>query len=211
MYSLTDGDSAEAGRALMGDCRTGDHGGFRPGCRIFPTGAGSLSRQYARMRSSDYGTGYRALRIGRASLQNRGYLITTVCDRRWPWFRPGAAAEAVAAKLDEPELWGEASAFCWVLMPDHLHILIQLGSDRSLSSLVQRVKSVTALAANRTMSRRGRVWMPGFHDRALRAEEEVEAVARYVICNPIRAGLVESADEYPYWNCVWRDERRMLF
>ncbi len=163
------------------------------------------------MRSSDSGTGYRALRKGRVSLRNQGYLITTVCDRRWPWFRPGAAAEAVAAKLDEPELWGEADALCWVLMPDHLHILVQLGSDRSLSSLVQRVKSVTALVANRTVSRRGRVWMHGFHDRALRAEEEIENVARYLICNPIRAGLVESPHQYPYWNCVWRDERQVPF
>jgi hypothetical protein len=53
--------------------------------------------------------------------------------------------------------------------------------------------------------------MPGFHDRALRAEGEVETVARYVICNPIRAGLVESADQYPYWKCVWRDERHIPF
>ena len=49
----------------------------------------------------------------------------------------------------------------------------------------------------------GRLYLLTFHDRALRREEDVKAVARYIIANPIRAGLVRRAGDYPHWDCVW--------
>ncbi len=147
--------------------------------------------------------GYRALRAGRASLQGQHYLITTVFHERARRFLDGRDAFAVASKLKESELWEESRLLCWVLMPDHLHMLIELGACRSLSALIQRVKCVTARSANQAGGRSGSVWMPGFHDRALRAEDEMVGVARYIIENPIRAGLAEEIGEYPYWGSVW--------
>jgi len=47
------------------------------------------------------------------------------------------------------------------------------------------------------------VWQPGFHDHALRKEEDVRAVARYVVANPLRAGLVQRIGDYPHWNAIW--------
>ncbi|HEY4530810.1 MAG TPA: hypothetical protein VIG97_10885 [Luteimonas sp.] len=51
----------------------------------------------------------------------------------------------------------------------------------------------------------GGPWQPGFHDRALRAEEDLLAVARYVVANPIRAGLCRGFGAWPYWDAVWID------
>jgi len=147
--------------------------------------------------------GYRALRAGRASLPGQHYFITTVCYERDQRFIEGAAASAVASKLQESSLWDESRLLCWVLMPDHLHMLIELGECRSLSALMRRVKCVTARSANQAESRSGSVWMPGFHDRALRAEEDATGVARYIVENPIRAGLVHEVGEYPYWGSIW--------
>ena len=150
--------------------------------------------------------GYRALRAGRVSLSGQHYLITTVCHRRDHRFLAGSAASAVAAKLLEPGLWEESRLLCWVLMPDHLHMLIELGECRSLSALMQRVKCVTARSANQAGGRSGSVWMPGFHDRALRAEEDAVGVAGYIIGNPVRAGLVQEIGGYPYWGSIWSVE-----
>jgi hypothetical protein len=47
------------------------------------------------------------------------------------------------------------------------------------------------------------VWQKGFYDRALRSDEDVAAVARYIVANPLRAGLVDSVREYPFWDAIW--------
>lgn len=88
-------------------------------------------------------------------------------------------------------------------MPDHLHLLIQLGDGAGLSAAVRRIKAVTARVANCVDQRSGPVWMPGFHDRAVRAEDDLAAVARYVVRNPVRAGLSNTSGAYPYWDAVW--------
>ncbi|MFB6261862.1 MAG: transposase, partial [Thiohalorhabdaceae bacterium] len=55
------------------------------------------------------------------------------------------------------------------------------------------------------------VWQPGFHDRAIRREEDLEAVARYVVANPLRAGLVDRIADYPHWDAAWLDGTGPVF
>ena len=105
--------------------------------------------------------------------------------------------------IDGKRLWRDSCVLAWMLMPDHLHVLLELGEMESLPALMRRVKCVTAGVANAVDHRTGRVWMPGYHDHALRCEESIAAAARYMIVNPVRAGLVRRAGDYPYWNCAW--------
>lgn len=88
-------------------------------------------------------------------------------------------------------------------MPDHWHGLVELGELDGLSALVNRLKGHTARAVNATCDRSGQVWSKGFHDRALRAGETLVATARYIVHNPVRAGLVQRSGMYPYWDAVW--------
>ena len=90
-------------------------------------------------------------------------------------------------------------------MPDHLHLLLQLGEGTSLSDAVMHLKTNVAKQVNRELLRTGAVWQRGFHDHALREDEDVRAAARYIIANPLRAGLVQTIGDYPYWNAVWLD------
>jgi REP element-mobilizing transposase RayT len=87
-------------------------------------------------------------------------------------------------------------------MPDHFHWLLEL-RDCSLASLMRAVKSRAAVALNRQFGRQGQVWQPGYHDRGLRREEDLKAAARYIVANPVRAGLVERVGDYPLWDAVW--------
>ena len=91
----------------------------------------------------------------------------------------------------------------WVLMPDHLHSLLQLGERDKLDAEVSRLKSASARQANRVLHRAGEVWAYAFHDHALRSDEDMQGVARYVVANPVRAGLVARVGDYPFWNAVW--------
>ncbi|HEV8692754.1 MAG TPA: transposase [Lysobacter sp.] len=92
---------------------------------------------------------------------------------------------------------------CWVLMPDHVHWLLQLGSRDALATVVSRLKAASARSVNSGLGRRGALWGPAFHDHALRSDEDVLRVARYIVANPIGAGMVRSVREYPFWNAVW--------
>lgn len=81
-------------------------------------------------------------------------------------------------------------------MPDHFHLLMQLQRG-SISKLVGRMKSLSARSVGRA------IWQDGFHDHALRREEDVLGIARYILANPLRAGLVRHIGEYPHWDAAW--------
>ena len=147
--------------------------------------------------------GVRALRQGRWSDPGRIYLVTTTTEDRRPWFADAEIAMAVARQTLDPLIVLDARMPSWVLMPDHLHALVELGKRHDLSRVVQHLKSRLAAAANEAIGWRGRLWQRGFHDRALRADEDLRTAARYIVANPVRAGLVEHVGDYPYWNAEW--------
>lgn len=88
-------------------------------------------------------------------------------------------------------------------MPDHLHAMILLGEKESLSLVVQRVKSLIAARVNQCHGTSQAVWQHGFHDHALTAPENIADFARYLVNNPVQAGLVENSGDYPH---QWLDE-----
>jgi REP element-mobilizing transposase RayT len=148
--------------------------------------------------------GYRALRRARCSIPGQVYLLTTITEGRVRLFSDSRAASAVAAALREDGLWRDSQLLCWVLMPDHLHLLLALGNAEPLPALMRRMKAITSTVAKaNTTEHFHRTWMPGYHDRALRREENVVVVARYIVANPLRAGLVRRLRDYPHWGSIW--------
>jgi putative transposase len=145
--------------------------------------------------------GYRGLRAGRVSLPGHVYLLTAVTAYRRPLFRNVDAARQVCCCIHDAATWGDATVLCWVLMPDHWHGLVQLGQRDGLSVVMARFKA--AAARQLRCNQPGLVWGRGYHDRAIRRDEDVRVVARYIVGNPIRAGLAAHVLDYPYWNCIW--------
>ncbi|WP_449429370.1 REP-associated tyrosine transposase [Rhodanobacter umsongensis] len=130
------------------------------------------------------------------------YLLTTATADRTPWFLDMDFARAICGLMIEPKTWGDACPLCWVLMPDHWHGLVELGERDDLSFVMNCFKSVTSKCIQQP-EQVTRIWARGFHDHALRGDEDIHAAARYIIANPLRAKLVDRAGDYPYWNCVW--------
>lgn len=143
------------------------------------------------------------LRRGRVSETGRIYLVTTVTLGRVRLFEDLHLARAAIAHLRHADALGRSKTLAWVLMPDHLHWLVQLAAG-DLSRLLAGFKAGSGASINRILQTPGeRRWQPGFHDHTLRAEEDLPALARYVIANPVRAGLVASVRAYPHWDAVW--------
>ncbi len=161
--------------------------------------SGSVARKRAPTPIAPY---ERDLRKGRWSETGRIYLITTVTEQRLPVFRDFWCAHLLVQELRAADALGWSATWAFVVMPDHLHWLVELG-DVDLSRLVLRVKSRSGITINRTLGQSGRLWQKGFHDHALRKDEDLQAVARYVVANPLRAGLVTSVRHYPHWDARW--------
>ena len=145
--------------------------------------------------------GYQALRKGRCSLAGQVYLVTfATVQRRRIFADPVHAGDCCRAVVDACH-WRHADLLAWVLMPDHWHGLIRLGEQGDLSRQVARIKACSARALGAEVPRP--VWAPGFHDHALRKQQALVDVARYIVLNPVRAGLVAHCGLYPWWDAEW--------
>ncbi|MDZ7594522.1 MAG: transposase [Thiobacillus sp.] len=137
------------------------------------------------------------LRKGRVSLPGQVYHISTITLDRQPVFSDLCSARLLINTLREAQARGEATTLAFVVMPDHLHWLMQLEASASLPDVVGAVKAVSAHRLGK------RIWQGGFHDHALRQEEDLAKVARYIVANPLRAGLVVRLADYPHWDAIW--------
>ncbi|SDW94241.1 REP element-mobilizing transposase RayT [Pseudomonas syringae] len=142
------------------------------------------------------------LRIGRISGKSQIYLVTAKTFERNPVFSDWRMGRLLVDELRQVQERQLADSLAWVVMPDHIHWLLQLNSH-SLSKIVQRVKSKSAIAINRARSCSGPFWQSGFHDINVRTEDSLVGFARYIVANPVRAGLVKSVRDYPLWDAVW--------
>ena len=88
-------------------------------------------------------------------------------------------------------------------MPDHWHGLVVLGEGDTLSRCVGHAKGMSARRLRQAHEGLGPIWGDGYQDRALRKDDDVAAAARYVVMNPVRAGLVQRVGDYPYWDAIW--------
>ncbi|WP_028455391.1 REP-associated tyrosine transposase [Chitinilyticum litopenaei] len=138
------------------------------------------------------------LRKGRYSQNGQIYLLTSITAERTPLFSDWRVGRLLVNELR----MSKVDTLAFVIMPDHLHWLCRL-EQQNLSAVIQAVKSRSAIMINRHRRGAGKVWQPGFHDHALRAEEDVLSVARYVVANPLRAGIVERLGDYPLWDACW--------
>jgi len=148
-------------------------------------------------------TGTRRLRTGRHSERGRIYHVTTATIGRLPVFEDIGCARRTILTLKGLHDDGYVESLCFVLMPDHLHWLFRLSNRYSLARVVAMAKSRSARSTNQLLGRRQALWQRGYYDRAIRRSEDIVAIARYIVGNPVRARLVASVLDYPHWDAVW--------
>lgn len=140
---------------------------------------------------------------GRISETNRVYHITVCTENRRPWFQDIGCGRLVVKQMRLLQQQQSVLSLAWVVMPDHVHWLLQLGDTQTLSQAIKTFKDRTAVELNRYLQHLGSLWQRGFHDHALRQAEDMRQIARYIIANPLRAKLVEHIGDYPLWDTVW--------
>lgn len=138
------------------------------------------------------------------------YFETMTTAGRHAWFRDGEiVGYCIKALKNACETEGFAlEAYCF--MPDHVHLLARADVESDLVRLVHRLKQQTGwwfrnryvtggLKASPTSpAERPSLWQTSYYDHVLRQDEDMRDVIRYMLENPIRAGLAASAGEHPY-------------
>jgi putative transposase len=129
------------------------------------------------------------------------FSVTVSTWQRAPVFtEPSEVTSRVQALEDAArQHWFAVLAYCF--MPDHLHLLVE-GSDGSdLSRFMKAFKQTTSFHHKERTGKS--LWQRSYYDHVIRNEEDEQAALAYILENPVRAGLVENFDEYPFLGGVW--------
>ncbi len=111
---------------------------------------------------------------------------------------------AVIHAIRDIETRGHCRIHAYVVMPDHVHCLLTLSGTRSLYDVVRAFKAVATREARiREALRFGKVWQRGYYEHRVRHDEDLCAQARYIVANPLRAGMVTRVVDYPWWFAEW--------
>jgi putative transposase len=124
-------------------------------------------------------------------------------------FVEGSHVDLVLTQIVRSATENQCSIPAYCFMPDHLHLLVEgERDDADLRSFVARAKQFSGFHFSRQTGMR--LWQRYGFERILRDNEDPRIVARYIINNPVRKGLVNSPEDYPYWGSTARSREELL-
>jgi putative transposase len=86
----------------------------------------------------------------------------------------------------------------FVIMPDHAHFLIMIGTEMTIEKAVQFIKGGFSYRLKKELGYLGEVWQRGFSEERITDQQGLSACREYIAQNPVKAGLAHSPHEYPY-------------
>ena len=126
------------------------------------------------------------------------YFITACAHMHRNLFQRDEVSKLMVSTLLNYRDAGEYDLHEYVVMPNHIHVLVSLPDGKPLSRVIQLIKG----GFSHTLREHGivfpTVWQQRYHDRRVRDENEFAEIAEYIRQNPVRKGLVQRAEEYPY-------------
>jgi putative transposase len=127
----------------------------------------------------------------------RAYFLTLCTRDRIPYFRSRHIACWLLESLQQIATQQSFALRAYCLMPDHLHVLLQ--GNSSSSDLLCFVKTFKHKTTFHFRAKTGKtLWQLSFFDHILRTAENLSKTAEYILLNPVRAGLVQRPNDYPY-------------
>jgi REP-associated tyrosine transposase len=156
-----------------------------------------------------YGSGSKPDRITPVSVYTRFHghelpiLVTSNIKGRQRLFESRVAVRMLLEVMGEVRRDTGFELHAWVVMPDHLHFIIQLRGPSKLGRVMQLIKGRFANRYNKVTGSGGNLWQSRYHARVLRSERALNAAIEYVHANPVVAGLVSEPEEF-----AWSSARR---
>jgi putative transposase len=125
------------------------------------------------------------------------YFVTICCDRRKRLLTTRPDVEMLLSQLRRTAIDEQFDVIAYCFMPDHVHLLVQGASDTSdLKEFLRIFKQRSGFSWTQATGRP--LWQRGYFEHVLRGDEDTLNAARYVLANPVRAGLTTSPSDYPF-------------
>jgi len=142
--------------------------------------------------------GSKLLRKGRMSWVGPVYFITSFLAAGAQNIDNQFCFEIITGELARLE--DEGVLFCEALtvMPEHIHMLVRLGSQKKIGQAMNLFKGRTAREINRKRNTTGALWYEGYHDHLLRPEEPVDNFLNYIYLNPVKKHLCNAPQDWPF-------------
>jgi putative transposase len=136
-------------------------------------------------------------RLSRVFQTNPLYFVTLCTHRRLHWLACDEIHIAFIRFAQRAESKFNVAVGRYVLMPDHIHLFVRGGLDFVLGHWIGMLKQVLAKAGHRS-GQTAQNWQESCFDHVLRHDESYAEKWNYVRENPVRAGLVNSWEDWPY-------------
>jgi putative transposase len=125
------------------------------------------------------------------------YSLTFCTADRAHIFREEASVTAAIAQILRGAGEERFSVIAYCCMPDHVHLVVEgLTEQSDLKKFIRRAKQYSGYAHSQRTGQR--LWQRYGYEHVIRDDERLNQVVRYVIENPVRAGLVEHPGDYPF-------------
>jgi putative transposase len=123
------------------------------------------------------------------------HFVTFSCFHRLPLLEAPGAKETVEAVLEQTRARHLARVYAYVLMPEHVHLLVNEPPRILLAQLLKAVKQMTS---RKLRGPREKFWQERYYDRNVHGEKARSEVIRYIHRNPVKRGLVEKPEDWPW-------------
>ncbi len=125
------------------------------------------------------------------------YFLTFCTDSRRKLFTSAQAVDLVLLQIERAAADEQFAIVAYCFMPDHVHLLVEARTEAcDCRALIKRAKQFSGFYYAKTFGRR--LWQRYGFERVLRHDEVTLSVARYVLENPLRAGLVARVEDYRF-------------
>jgi putative transposase len=135
-------------------------------------------------------------RIARRVRQAGVYFVTTDTWEKHPLFINNALANIVVEEILSCRDRAFYKLHAFVVMPDHLHVLLTPGETTTVEKAMQMIKGGSAYRMGLERPNKFPIWHAGFHDRWMRDVEEYQGGKRYIEMNPVEGKMVEKPEDY---------------
>jgi len=151
--------------------------------------------------------------------ENKTHFVTFSVYKHINVFRNGLVAEEFIENLNFYIRKHKCKMYAYVIMPNHVHLLVKLNDNENISDLIRDIKKYFSFKAKNLMSvitefelkkfynnGKYQFWERGFDELTIRSERVFNIKFQYIINNPVKAGLVNNAGDYPFLNIGEFDE-----
>ena len=131
------------------------------------------------------------------SAPGSSYFVTTRCWQGRRIFQVPEIADVLLRTIFDYRERGAYLLHEFVVMPDHLHLLLTPSPTSSLEKCVQLVKGGSSYQIHKERNHKMEIWQQGFYDWTVRDADDWRIKVEYIRLNPVRAKLVEGPQDWP--------------